>query len=418
MRKKQLRAVIITSLIISILFSGCGASNNLSVTDNSEKNSKTEATTATEDENLSTESATEKTTEATTTEELTEEENTTEDTSGESFSDTLDITTEDGVASASFYAFDTYTSVTAYGEDAEAALRSSADMIDSMNSKLNSTQVGTEIYKLNEAGESSDCSEDLKNVISEGIDYYKETNGALNFALYPLSVAWGFRNTGDFRVPSDEEITELLQLAEPEKIDLSDGVRYEKDGMKTDLFYLAKGYTSDKVSEMLCSDYTDGLSGALITLGGNVTAIGSKPDGKPWKVGIQNPDGESGSYIAVVSLNLEAGSSLSVCSDGIYEDSFEQDGTVYYHLIDPETGYPADSGIVSATAVSEDASLADAFASASVVMGYDKAIELWKTSSRDFDLILVDINGTIYVTEGMAENVSSSTNQIQIISKN
>ena len=424
MRKRRMRAVLLATLSISILFSGCGNSsdNNTTseVSDTSEKTNK-----KSDKKDKTTEEKTESTEETTITdqcgeltEETTTEEPTTEETTETPFSDSLDITTDDGTASTSFTAFDTFISITTYGTDAEAALKNTADLIDDMDSKLNSTHTNTEIYDLNQTGEATDCSEDLKNIVSEGIDYYEETDGALNFALYPLSIAWGFRNCGDFRIPSEDEIAELLPLAEPSEIDLSNGIKYKKDGMQLDLLYLSKGYTGDKISETLLSDYTDGLSGALITLGGNITMVGSKPDGKPWKVGIQDPNGESGTYVAVVSIDGEEGSSKSVCTDGIYVDSFEQDGKTYHHLIDPSTGYPAESGIVSASVIAEDNSMGDAFASALVVMGYDKAVDFWKTSSRDFDMILVDTTGTIYVTEGISANVSSSTNTIQIISEN
>ena len=148
---------------------------------------------------------------------------------------------------------------------------------------------------------------------------------------------------------------------------------------------------------------------------GNVAACGLKPDGKRWRVAIENPDIDkkipalkNAGYIGVVEV-----SDKSVITSGGYERYFEEGGVRYHHIIDPKTGYPADSGLISVSIISEDGCLADGLSTAFFVMGKGRALECWSEHKEQFDCILVESNGKITVTGGL-ENCFSSEMSFEI----
>ena len=139
------------------------------------------------------------------------------------------------------------------------------------------------------------------------------------------------------------------------------------------------------------------MTGAILSLGGNVQCMGTKPDGSKWHIGIQRPDGGEG-YLGVLTLTDKA-----VITSGGYERYFEENGTIYHHIIDPETGYPADSGLTSVTIVSADGALADALSTACFILGKEKAEAYWKAHADQFDMILYTEEGELLITEGLAD---------------
>ena len=164
--------------------------------------------------------------------------------------------------------------------------------------------------------------------------------------------------------------------------------------MKVDLGGIAKGFTSDRVMELFSAD---GVTSGIISLGGNVQTLGTKPDGSLWRVGIQDPDDSSG-IIATIEVADKA-----VITSGGYQRYFEQDGTTYHHIIDPRTGMPADSGLTSVTIVSDDGTLADGLSTSLFIMGKEAALDYWRAHRDNFDVILVASDGSITISEGLAD---------------
>ena len=168
---------------------------------------------------------------------------------------------------------------------------------------------------------------------------------------------------------------------------------------------IAKGYTSSRIMDI----YKDnGITSGLVNLGGNVQALGTKTDGTKWKIAVQSPD-DTEDYLGILSVQDKA-----VITSGGYERYFEQDGVTYHHIIDPKTGYPAESGLVSVTIVSEDGTLADGLSTSLFIMGKEKAADFWREHKDDFDAILMSDDGTLYVTEGL-ENDFSTERTVEII---
>ena len=187
------------------------------------------------------------------------------------------------------------------------------------------------------------------------------------------------------------------------KVPSAPSVSFKTKGMEIDLGGIAKGYTGDRVGEVF-SRYK--ISSGIISLGGNVQAFGSKLNGKPWRVAVQNPE-SSLEYLGVLDVENKA-----VVTSGGYERYFEENGVRYHHIIDPRTGYPADSGLISATIVCDQGILADGLSTSLFIMGKDQAEKFWRESSWNFDYILEDKEGTLYVTEGIADSLTTDANVV------
>ena len=160
-----------------------------------------------------------------------------------------------------------------------------------------------------------------------------------------------------------------------------------------DLGAVAKGFAA-REAEAAIRDA--GGTSAMLDLGGNVTVIGAKEDGSPWRVAVKDPR-DTGSYLCVLALT-----DVTLSTSGGYERYFEEDGVRYHHIIDPETGYPADSGLLSVTVVSADHLLADALSTALFVAGPEEALDFWR-SRDDFELVLCTGQGELLVTEGLED---------------
>lgn len=306
---------------------------------------------------------------------------------------------ENKKVSKDIFAMDTYMTVTAYGKNAENGVNKAVDEINRLETVLSAEKQESDIYKLNETG-SGTLSTDTKDIVSKALEINKTTNGAFDISIYPLMVKWGF-TTQKYNVPSKNEISKLLKDVDSSKIifDEKSGNIKLKENMKIDLGGIAKGYTSSRVMQIFKEC---GVTSGLVSLGGNVQALGTKTDGTAWQIAIENPD-KSSDYIGVVSVKDKA-----VITSGGYERYFEKNGKTYHHILDPETGYPAESGLKSVTIVSDDGTLADALSTSLFVMGKEKALDYWHEHKNEFDTVLVEDNGDITITGGIEKIFKSN----------
>lgn len=293
--------------------------------------------------------------------------------------------------SASFFAMDTYMTFTAYGANAEGALRQAEDRIAELEGLWSVTDTGSDIYKVNHSGgQPVAVSEETGELVSFALAMAEETDGALEPTIYPVLTAWGF-TTGENQVPAENEIAERLAGVGYDRVHVENGeITLETETM-LDLGAVGKGFAGDEAVRLLKEK---GVSSALLDIGGNIQAIGAKPDGSSWRVGLQNPFSEG--ILGVLQVEDEA-----VVTSGSYERYFiGEDGKRYGHIIDPATGYPADNGLASVTVISGEGKLCDALSTALFVMGLEGAEDYWR-QRRDFDMILITEDGNIYVTEGI-----------------
>lgn len=296
---------------------------------------------------------------------------------------------------ATLLAMDTVMKLTVYGPGGQAAADRASARIEELEALLSVTDEGSEIYAANHSeGAAVPVSSDTAALLGKALALCGASEGTLDVTIYPVVRAWGF-TTGTYRVPEAEELRELLTRVDYTRVSLEGGSLALPAGTEIDLGAVAKGYAGDQVMASLKGQ---GVSSAIIELGGNVQALGSKPDGSPWRVAVHAPDGSG--YAGVLEIRDRA-----VVTSGGYERYFEEDGETYWHIIDPATGYPAKSGLASVTVVSESGVEADALSTSLFVMGRERAEAYWR-GRGGFQCILIGEDGSVAVTEGLEDSFS------------
>ena len=215
--------------------------------------------------------------------------------------------------SRDIFAMDTYMYLKAYGEHADTALEYSSEQILSLEELFSVTSEKSDIWAINHSnGKPVSVSDDTIAVLDKAIEIGGKTNGALDVTIYPLLTEWGF-TTDTQQVPTDDIIADKLKLIDYTKISVKGNTVQLPDNMQIDFGALAKGYTSDCVTEILKEN---GVKSALVNLGGNVHAVGTKPDGTLWKIGVQNPFSPS-EQVCILEIADKA-----VITSGNYERFF------------------------------------------------------------------------------------------------
>lgn len=307
--------------------------------------------------------------------------------------------------SISFFAMDTYMNVRAWGAG-DGLLDEVKDRVSDLESALSSTADGSEISALNR-GETVSLSGETVSLLREALRLCELTDGALDISVYPVVKAWGF-TTDAYRVPEQSEIDSLLENVDYGRISIDGDSLTLPEGAEIDLGSVAKGYTGDVIISMLKEA---GIESALLDLGGNIQTLGNKTDGSPWRVAVRDPDGTD-------TIGVLAVSNKAVITSGGYERYFiDENGILRWHIMDPATGYPADSGLVSVTVIGDSGVYCDALSTALFVMGLDGA-EAFCRERGDFDMLLVTDDGVIYVTPGISgsfEPASGSGYEVRVI---
>lgn len=298
---------------------------------------------------------------------------------------------------ATTFAMDTIMTFTIYDEDGEQLLIDAEQEVRRLERLFSVTMEDSEIARLNQnAGVTSiSISQDTAALLQAGKEISAWTGGCYDMTVSPIVKAWGFTEE-EHRVPTQEELDTLLPLVDSGGVILSETEQtayLTKAGMAVDLGGIAKGYTSDAVTKLLRDS---GVTSALIYLGGNISTLGTKPDGTLWKIAVENPL-DATDYVGLMEV-----SDCSVITSGGYQRYFEQDGKRYHHIIDPSNGYPAESGLLSVTIISENGTKADGLSTALFVMGLEDALEFWR-QNEGFEAIFVTEDGRVVATEGIAQ---------------
>lgn len=312
----------------------------------------------------------------------------------------------DSEYSSEFFCMDTPMSITAYGADSEKAVKEAKDRIIELDKLLSVDKKSSDVHILNR-DKSLNANEDILNLLKFSKEISLQTDGAFDITTTPLTELWGFRSYLINKVPSENEITEALKSVGSDNIKINKNKVSLKNNASVDFGGIAKGYASMQVKEIFESN---NIQSGLISLGGNVRAIGKKPDGANWNVGIANPD-DTSKQIGMLSVNDTA-----VITSGGYQRNFTENGKTYHHIINPKTGYPAESGLKSVTIVSKDDTLADALSTGLFVMGLEKAEKLYSKSTFDFGAVLITDDDRIYVTDNLKNSFTSKKN-FEVVTK-
>ena len=296
------------------------------------------------------------------------------------------------------FAMDTYMSLKAYGSNAEKALTEAENRITELEKTLSVTSEDSDVWKINHSdAQPVSVSSDTITLINKALDIGAETNGALDITLYPLLKEWGF-TTGEYKIPDTQTLDKLLNNVDYSRISVKGEKITLPLDVEIDLGALAKGYTGDEVLDIMKEN---GVSSAIVSLGGNVQALGSKPDGSDWKVAVRDPFAPE-TDMCVVEISGKA-----VITSGNYERFFTgNDGKNYWHILDPNGGYPADNGLVSVTVIGKNGLECDALSTALFVLGYEKTIDYLKKHPEN-DVILVTDDKKVYYSDGISEKFTN-----------
>jgi thiamine biosynthesis lipoprotein len=306
--------------------------------------------------------------------------------------------------STDFFAMNTFMHIEAAGSESEEAVLAACDRVYELEALLSRTVPESEISKLNAGAGVSEVtvSEETFRLLENSVSLCEDTGGTFDVTIAPIMDLWGFSGS-EYRVPSEEEIARTVSFVDYSGLilDQSDfGVSFSEDGMSVDLGAIAKGYASDCVLEIMKGF---NIEYALINLGGNVCVYGKKSSGEGFRVAITDPTNPQ-SYAGILLI-----SDLNVITSGGYERYFEEDGKRYIHIMDPATGMPTDSDLLSVSIVGPNGMQCDALSTALFVMGKEAAIQYWR-DHRDFGCVLVvsetevlvsrDLEGVFTVTDG------------------
>ena len=304
---------------------------------------------------------------------------------------------EDVEEESRIFAMDTVMTLTYHGQDRESgreAIEEGVAAVYELEDLLSATAPDSEISALNEAGQAH-LSPDTAQLLSAALELCALTGGALDITAYPAVEAWGF-TTGEYRVPNQAELEELGDRIDYTQVSLDQEGASLPDGMKLDLGAVAKGYTADRLAKL--AQERD-ITSALLDLGqSTILALGAKPDGSPWRIGIQDPQGEG--YLGVLELEGQA-----MGTSGGYQRYFERDGVRYWHIIDPATAAPARSGLLSVTVVSPSGLACDGLSTALFVMGLERGTQFWRDHPElEFEALFILEDGSLALTSGLKDS--------------
>lgn len=265
--------------------------------------------------------------------------------------------------SAAGYACDTVVTITAYApqKTVDECLRICADY----EAVLSKTVEGSDVWRLNRAeGKPVEVQPETAALLRLAVEIGENSGGAFDVTVAPASALWDFRSETP-ALPDPEALSAATARIDYRNIEIEGNTVTLKNGAEIDLGGVAKGYIADRVAEYLRNS---GVRSACVNMGGNVIAIGTKPDGKPWTIGIRDPKGTPEQSCAVLTENDAA-----VVTSGTYERFFELDSVRYHHILDPKTGMPVRNGLASVTIIGQRSDLCDALSTACFVLGEESS---------------------------------------------
>ena len=250
-------------------------------------------------------------------------------------------------------------------------------------------------YQINGTTNTWHISEDLAALLSEGLSITKESDGAFDIAIAPLTSLWDF-TAEDPKVPDDADIQNALPLCSSDGVTINgQDIILPSDDIQFDVGAIAKGYIADRLKDFLVKK---GVNSAIINLGGNVLCIGSKPDGTPFKVGIQKPFADRNETEAIMDITGK-----SVVSSGIYERCFKQNGKLYHHILNPKTGYPYDNGLISVTIISDQSVDGDALSTTCFALGLDEGLKF--AEKKGVQAVFITEDYELHYTDGFQDEI-------------
>lgn len=302
--------------------------------------------------------------------------------------------TPEAPLSRSGFFLDTAVTLSLYHARDAAVLDAAFQRISTWEALFSRTLEGSDVWNINRAaGQAAAVSPDTLALIRIALSFAEKTDGALDITIAPVSTLWDFTAESP-RPPDAQALREAAAhvnwrgvLCKENTVQLAD------PAMALDLGAVAKGYIADRLAAWLREQ---GVTSALLDLGGNIYALGGK-DGGDFTVGIRDP-ADRGRLAATVRVR-----DTSVVTSGIYERNFTLDGTLYHHILDPSTGLPVDNGLASVTILSEQSVYGDALSTACFVLGEEKGMALIE-SLPDTEALFICRDGVQKRSSGFPED--------------
>lgn len=318
--------------------------------------------------------------------------------------------------SKDIFVMDTMINITAYSQDLEKgrkAVEQAAQEFQRINDLAGrfpgnlSDPQKSDVWRINEmAGKAPvKVSDDTMIMVERALYFAELSGGAFDITIGPVTDLWGIGGAKN-HVPTEDELNQVLPLIDYGKIVINKDEKtifLPDHGMSMDLGGIAKGYATDLAVEKLRAG---GIESALVNAGGNVFALGSKPDGSPWKIGLQDPRNSTG-VTAIISVTDSA-----VISSGDYERYFEEQGIRYHHIIDPASGKPA-RGVMGTTVVTKNSMDGDILSTLVFVLGPEKGLALQKTEQL-VEMVFITDEKEIIFSDGL-DGFIEITNQTDYV---
>lgn len=286
--------------------------------------------------------------------------------------------------SHTFFALDTVVQLRLYGSGAKEAAAAAEAEVRRLEGLLSAANAASDIYRINSSamGEPVKVSQETAEVLTLALDVSKKTNGCFDPTIAPLTNLWDIKNAT--APPAQGEIERAMDCLGAANIEITgESVTRLSDAVQLDLGGIAKGYIGDQAAQVVRGYECRGI----LDLGGNIVAVGMKKQDTPWKVGIKDPV-QADRIVETVEVSDE-----SVVTSGGYERYFEYEGRRYHHILNPFTGYPAESGLASVTVISPDGALADALSTAIFVAGPEEGKRI--ADQFGVEVVLVDESGAV-----------------------
>ncbi|MGL4873173.1 MAG: FAD:protein FMN transferase [Clostridium sp.] len=270
--------------------------------------------------------------------------------------------------------------------------------VKDIEDKASINKGGTEVDSINKnAGiKSVKVSNDVFEMIKIGMEYSSMSNGKYDITVGPLVKLWSI-GLPEARKPKEEEIGQALEKINYKDLELNEEkkeVYLKKEGMLLDLGSIAKGYTADRITEVLKEE---GINKAIVDLGGNIYAFGEKNENEKWKIGIQNPFSDRGDVVGAVKVKDK-----SIVTTGTYERFLEEGGKKYHHILDPKRGYPYESNIGGVSIISDKSIDGDALSTLVFTLGIEEGLSFVE-GIDGVECIFIDKEKNIYLSSGIKE---------------
>lgn len=287
------------------------------------------------------------------------------------------------------YYFDTFVSL--QGRCKESVLQEALQECARYEALLSKNRQDSDVWRLNHAqGERVPVSEETRAILSMAQEVSEASHGWFDVTIAPASALWDFKAEAP-ALPEAAALAEAAALVDYTQVTIAPAGVCLGEGQSIDLGGIAKGYVADALVSFLADR---GVTDALVNIGGNVKALGQNERRGPWQVAIQDPAGQYGSGVGVVSLP----SGYSLVTSGVYERGFDLDGVRYHHILDPHTGYPIQNGVASVSILAQSSLLADALSTACFALGAEEGLALAAAYGVEAFFILAD-GSTMYTEE-------------------